>query len=46
MSELQRVANSGLAVRRLALLGGVVGSAVGGFFAFVVLLLLWAVTSG
>jgi len=46
MLDLQRVANSGLAVRRLALLGGVVGSAVGGFFAFVVLLLLWAVTSG
>ena len=46
MSDLQRVANSGLAVRRLALLGGVVGSAVGGFFAFVVLLLLWAVTAG
>ena len=46
MSELQRVANSGLAVRRLALLGGVIGSAVGGFVAFVVLLLLWAVTSG
>ncbi|MCY4025987.1 MAG: hypothetical protein OXH75_06690 [Acidobacteria bacterium] len=45
MSDLQRVANSGLAVRRLALLGGVVGSAVGGFFAFVVLLLLWAVTA-
>ncbi len=46
MSDLQRVANSGLAVRRLALLGGVLGSAVGGFFAFVVLLLLWAVTGG
>ena len=46
MSDLQRVANSGLAVRRLALLGGVVGSAVGGFFAFLVLLLLWAVTAG
>ena len=46
MSELQRVANSGLAVRRLALLGGALGSAVGGFFAFVVLLLLWAVTAG
>ena len=46
MSDLQRVANSGLAVRRLALLGGLAGSAVGGFFAFVVLLLLWAVTSG
>ena len=46
ISELQRVANSGLAVRRLALLGGVAGSAVGGFFAFVVLLLLWAVTAG
>ena len=46
MLDLQRVANSGLAVRRLALLGGVVGSAVGGFFAFLVLLLLWAVTSG
>ena len=46
ISDLQRVANSGFAVRRLALLGGVVGSAVGGFFAFVVLLLLWAVTAG
>ena len=46
VSELQRVAGSGFAVRRLALLGGVIGSAVGGFFAFVVLLLLWAVTSG
>jgi hypothetical protein len=46
MSELQRVASSGFAVRRLALLGGAIGSAVGGFFAFVVLLLLWAVTSG
>ena len=46
MSELQRVASAGFAVRRLALLGGVVGSAVGGFFAFVVLLLLWAVTGG
>ena len=46
MSELQRVASAGFAVRRLALLGGVLGSAVGGFFAFVVLLLLWAVTGG
>ena len=46
MSELQRVASAGFAVRRLALLGGVIGSAVGGFFAFVVLLLLWAVTGG
>ncbi len=46
MSELQRVASSGFAVRRLALLGGVIGSAAGGFFAFVVLLLLWAATSG
>ena len=46
MSELRRVAGEGIAVRRLALLGGVMGSAVGGFFAFVVLLLLWAVTSG
>lgn len=46
MSELNRVAGEGIAVRRLALLGGVIGSAAGGFFAFVVLLLLWAVTSG
>ena len=46
MSELQRVASAGFAVRRLALLGGVLGSAVGGFFAFVVLLLLWALTGG
>ena len=46
MSELQRVASAGFAVRRLALLGGVIGSAAGGFFAFVVLLLLWAVTAG
>ena len=46
ISELQRVAGSGFAVRRLALIGGVAGSAVGGFFAFVVLLLLWAVTAG
>ena len=46
MTELERVAREGLAVRRLALLGGVIGSAVGGFFAFVVLLLLWAVTGG
>lgn len=46
ISDLQRVAGSGFAVRRLALLGGVIGSAVGGFFAFLVLLLLWAATSG
>lgn len=46
ISDLQRVAGSGFAVRRLALLGGVIGSAAGGFFAFIVMLLLWAATSG
>ena len=44
--QLRQVADSGFAVKRLALLGGVVGSAVGGFFAFVVMLLLWAATGG
>ena len=44
--DLRQVAESGFAVKRLALLGGVIGSAVGGFFAFVVLLLLWAATGG
>lgn len=46
MNELQRADGSGRTVWRLALLGGVIGSAVGGFFAFVVMLLLWAATSG
>ncbi len=44
--DLRQVAESGFAVKRLALLGGVIGSAVGGFFAFVVMLLLWAATGG
>ena len=44
--DLRQVAESGFAVKRLALLGGVMGSAVGGFFAFVVMLLLWAATGG
>ena len=46
MTELQRADGSARAVWRLALLGGVVGSAAGGFFAFIVMLLLWAATSG
>ena len=44
--DLRQVAESGFAVKRLALLGGVMGSVVGGFFAFVVMLLLWAATGG
>ncbi|MYD85645.1 MAG: hypothetical protein F4Y14_05375 [Acidobacteria bacterium] len=46
MTELQRADGSARAGWRLALLGGVVGSAAGGFFAFIVMLLLWAATSG
>lgn len=46
IAALRQVAGSGLAVKRLALVGSLIGAGLGGFFALVFVLLLWALTAG
>ena len=45
-AALRQIAGSGLAVKRLALVGSLIGAGLGGFFALVFMLLLWALTAG
>lgn len=46
IAALRQIAGSGLAVKRLALVGSLIGAGLGGFFALVFMLLLWALTAG